>query len=126
MDAEKQTRQTRKKELLLELAELMVEEQVEEGVFLGTPHYSVIEIAAMNLGRELSQKAQERAAREVAACCESQAACPNCRTWCDVRVEKREVTSLSGPVELAETVADCPRCERSFFPSAGGVGLRQS
>lgn len=123
MDAKTQTRQCRKQELLLELAELMVEEQVEEGVFLGTPHYSVIEIAAMNLGRELSQKAQERAAREVTACCEGPAACPTCRTVCDVRVEKREVISLSGPVELAETVAACPRCKRSFFPSAGGDGL---
>ena len=37
MDAKTETRQTRKQELLLELAELMVEEQVEEGVFLGTP-----------------------------------------------------------------------------------------
>ena len=123
MDADQQARAARKRELLLELAELMVQEQVEEGVFLNTPHYSVIEVAAMNLGRELSQQAQERAAREVAACCESQAACPTCQTLCDVRVEKREVASLTGPVELAETLADCPRCQRSFFPSAGGDGL---
>lgn len=120
MDAEKQVRETRKQELLKELAELMIEEQVEEGVFDRTPHYSVIEIAAMNLGRELSRQAQERASGEVAACCD-RAACPNCQTVCDVRVEKREVSSLSGPVELAETVADCPR---SFFPSADGARIR--
>lgn len=123
MDAEKHTRQGRKKELLLELAELMIEEQVEEGVFLGTPHYSVIELAAVNLGRELSREAQQRASREVAANCASQAACPTCKTACDVGIVKREVTSISGPVELAETVADCPKCRRSFFPSAGGDGL---
>ncbi len=123
MDAETQARAKRKKELLLELAELMVEEQVEEGVFLGTPHYSIIEIAAMNLGHELSREAQQRAAREVAANFESQAACPRCKTKCKVRVKKREVLSLSGPVELAETVADCPTCRRAFFPSAGGDGL---
>ena len=123
MDAETQTRQRRKQELLRELAELMIQEQVEEGVFLGTPHYSVIEIAAMNLGRELSQQAQERAAREVAANCETKAACPSCQTKCEVRVKKRDVASLSGPVELAETVADCPKCGRSFFPSTGGAGL---
>lgn len=124
MDAEKPVRQTRKQELLKELAELMVEEQIEEGLFDRTPHYSIIEIAAMNLGRELSQQAQERAAREVTACSEAQASCPTCRTVCDVRVERREVSSLSGPVELAETVSDCPRCQRSFFPSADGDGLR--
>lgn len=124
MEVSRQARERKKQELLLELAELMIQEQVEEGVFLGTPHYSVIERAAMNLGHELSREAQQRAAREVAATCESQAACPTCQTACDVRVEKREVTSLSGPVELAETLADCPQCRRSFFPSAGGSGVR--
>ncbi len=101
----------------------MVEEKVEEGEFLGTPHYGVIEIAAMKLGHELSRETQQRAAREVAANFESQAACPRCKTKCKVRVKKREVLSLSGPVELAETVADCPTCRRVFFPSAGGDGL---
>lgn len=123
MEASQQVRERKKKEHLLALAELMIEEQVEEGVFLGTPHYSVIEIAAMNLGHELSQEAQQRGAREIAASFESQAACPTCQTVCDVRVEKRDVTSLSGPVELAETIADCPKCRRSFFPSAGGAGV---
>ncbi|HUG18937.1 MAG TPA: serine hydrolase domain-containing protein [Planctomycetaceae bacterium] len=47
-----------------------------------------------------------------------------CRTACDVRIETRNVTNLSGSVELAETVADCPKCRRSFFPSAGGGGIR--
>lgn len=124
MDAQTQARKSRKQELLTELAELMVVEQVEEGLFDCTPHYSIIEIAAMNLGRELSRQAQERAAREVTACSDARAACPSCRTTCEVRVEKREVSSLSGPVELAETVADCPRCQRSFFPSTDGNGLR--
>lgn len=124
MDAAPNARESRKKELLLELAELMIQEQVEAGVFLGTPHYSVIELQAMTLGRELSREAQERAAREVAANCESQAACPACQTRCVVRLEKREVQSLSGPVELAESVADCPNCRRSFFPSARGIGIR--
>jgi len=124
MDAAQQTRQSRKQELLLELAELMIEEQVEQGVFLNTPHYSVIELAAMNLGRELSREAQQRGAREIAASCDTRATCPTCRTACDVRVETRNVTSLSGSVELAESVADCPKCRRSFFPSAGGDGVR--
>lgn len=123
MDASTEARESRKKELLRELAELTIEEQVEEGVFLGTPHYSVIELTAINLGRELSREAQQRASREIAATCKSQAACPTCKAVCEVRVEKRDVTSLSGPVELTETVADCPKCRRSFFPSAGGDGL---
>lgn len=57
MDAAQQARSKKKKELLIQLAELMIEEQVEEGVFLNTPHYSIIELAAANLGRELSREA---------------------------------------------------------------------
>ena len=59
MDAAREARLREKKELLNRLAELMVEEQVAEGVFLGTPHFSVIEQAAVHLGRELSCQAQK-------------------------------------------------------------------
>lgn len=49
MDAAQQARAKKKEELLRQLAELSIEEQVEQGVFLGTPHYSVIERAAVTL-----------------------------------------------------------------------------
>jgi len=122
MDAAQDSRQQRKRELLRELAEINIEEQVEAGVFLETPHYSIIERAAMTLGRELSRQAQERAAREVAARCEPQAVCPTCGALCEVRTETRPVASLDGPVEVTETAADCKACRRSFFPSASGDG----
>ena len=122
MDAAQQARLDKKMELLTQLAELMIEEQVEEGVFLGTPHYSVIERAAVHLGRELSRKAQERGAREVAANCEPEVPCPTCQTLCRVDVRKRKVKSIDGPVELTESVAHCRKCRRSFFPSAGSPG----
>ena len=124
MDATQQARASEKKELLTRLSELMIEELAEEGVFLGTPHYSVIERAAVNLGRELSCQAQEQGAREVAANCEGQVACPSCQTVCRVETRKRSVTSIAGPVELTETVASCRQCRRSFFPSACGDGDR--
>lgn len=119
MDAAQQPREGKKEELLKQLAELMVEEQVEQGVFLGTPHYSVIERAAVTLGRQLSCEAQQRAAREVAAHSPAKAACPTCQTSCDVETGQRQVQSIDGPVELTEAVASCDRCRRSFFPSAG-------
>jgi hypothetical protein len=122
MDAAQQARLDRKKGLLTELAELMIEEQVAEGVFLGTPHYSVIERAAVHLGRELSCQAQERGAREVAANCSPEVPCPTCQTRCPVKVKTRDVTSTHGPVELPECVADCPKCRRSFFPSTRSHG----
>lgn len=126
MDAAQEARQQEKKLLLSRLAELLIEEQVEQGVFLETPHYSVIERAAVVLGRQLSRQAQERATREVAARCEPEAACPTCQTRCPVTTSVRSVTSIDGPVEITETVAECRRCRRSFFPSARGDGNGQS
>jgi len=125
MDAATQDRQALKKELLRQLTELLVEEQVEQGVFLETPHYSLIERQAHLLGRELSQQAQARSAREIAAQCAAQVPCPTCQTPCPTQTQTREVRSLDGPVELTEVVGDCPACRRSFFPSAGCVGDRQ-
>lgn len=122
MDAAQQARAKKKEELLRQLAELSIEEQVEQGVFLGTPHYSVIERAAVTLGRQLSRQAQERAAREVAANSPPEVGCPMCGAPCRADTEKRQVTSIDGPVELTETVAHCHRCRRSFFPSAGRDG----
>ena len=122
MDADQEARQQRKQHLLRELAELQIEEMVDEGVFLGTPHYSIIERQASTLGRELSRKAQQRGAREVAANCEARAACPRCHSSCQVETRKRHVTSIDGPVELVETVAHCRKCRRSFFPSTDRDG----
>jgi hypothetical protein len=122
MDATQQARAERRKELLRELAELALEEQVEAGVFLGTPHYSVIERMAVTLGNELSREAQERATREVAASFPTEVACPKCRAPCAVETEQRQIQSISGSVEITETVAYCHQCRRSFFPAAGGSG----
>lgn len=122
MDAAQDARAKRMKELLSELAELMIEEQVEQGVFLGTPHYSVIERAAVKLGRDLSRQAQERGSREVAARCDTEATCPTCQSRCPVQTQDRDVTSVDGSVRLTETVAECLHCRRSFFPSTGSDG----
>lgn len=122
MDAAQQAREHEKQQLLKRLAVLMVEEQKEEGLFLGTPHYSIIERSAMRLGRELSRQAQERGAREVAANCAAEAACAECGSSCAVETKKRKVISTDGPVELTEAVAFCRSCRRSFFPSEGGSG----
>ena len=122
MDAKQQAREEKRKRLLNELAELMIEEQVEEGVFLGTPRFSVIEAAAVNLGNQLSRKAQERAAGEIAAGCGSTVPCPTCEWECEVTPKKRNVSSTSGVLEMIEARAYCHKCRRSFFPSESGDG----
>lgn len=118
MDAVVEKRQEEKQQLLRRLTELMVEEQREQGVYQKVPRYSELERAARALAEELARQAQERSAREVAAGCGSKAACPTCGEEHPVRLEKRTLTSLDGPVELVEAVADCRPCRRSFFPSA--------
>lgn len=67
MDAKQQAREARKAQLLQELAEIEIEEQREAGVYDRTPHFSVIERSAHELGRRVSRTLQERASREVAA-----------------------------------------------------------
>lgn len=124
MDAEREARMRRKRELLRELAELNIEEMQEAGKLDETPHYGQIERAASELGKELSRETQERAAREVVANCESQVACPTCGTACDVTAKRRKVKCVDGPVELSEATAYCQKCRRSFFPSADGPRAR--
>lgn len=119
MDADRRIREERKRELLRELAELELEELREQGVFMGTPHYGILERAASALGRELSRTAQQRAAREVRAECPDEAVCPTCGATCRVETKTRDVASIDGPVSLDEAAAHCITCRRSFFPSAG-------
>lgn len=118
MDANRQAREERKQELLRQLAELEIEELREQGVFVGTPHYGVLERAASALGRELSREAQQRAVREVRSECADEGVCPTCGATCRVTTKTRDVTSIDGPVQLDEATAHCETCRRSFFPSA--------
>jgi hypothetical protein len=102
----------------------MIEEQVEQGVFLETPHYSTIERAAVTLGLRLSRRAQERGAREIAAMCDSEVTCPTCQSTCQVETKTRDVISIDWAGELTEAVAHCRKCRRSFFPAASADGNR--
>lgn len=121
MDA-KQDRLQKKLELLLQEASAVAAELqgLEQGS--GTPHYDQIELPAHALGQRLSRLIQSERSREVAAAGLADAACPGCGRKCRVATTRREVHSMDGPLELLETVAQCRRCRRSFFPSAGGAG----
>lgn len=119
MDAAQSAREARKQKLLTELTEIMIEEQKEEGVFLETPHFSVIERAAITLGRQLSLQARERGAREVAAGCPPEVPCPTCQSACRSETKTRDVLSPDGEFPMTDATAYCHKCRRSFFPSAG-------
>lgn len=124
MDAERLAREEEKRRLLKRLAELEIEEMAKKGTFRETPHFGRIERAAREVGQDVSREIQERASREVAAECDAESHCPTCGARCDVKTRRRTIESVDGPVELTESVADCKKCRRSFFPSADGDGAR--
>jgi hypothetical protein len=124
MDAKSQARQRRKRQLVQELAELHLEEMVDAGDFDQTPHFSVLERAASEFGKQLARETLERASREAITGDQAQASCPTCGTLCDVTTKCRTVKSVDGSIMLAEAVADCRQCRRSFFPSADSDGAR--
>jgi hypothetical protein len=109
--------------LLAEAAEVEVELSRTSGAIVGIPHYSVIEGRAHDLGRRLSQKAQQRQMAETAATAEPSAKCPACGTLCQLEGENRPITSIDGVVPIQELKATCPSCRRAFFPSSDNIGL---
>ena len=117
MDAKQTELEKRLAEILKQAADVACQIQaVEQGP--GTPHYDQIEIPAHEVGQRLSRMVQANRAGEVAAEQRTEIDCPDCGRSCHVEINKREVHSMDGPVELIETVAHCRRCRRSFFPSA--------
>jgi hypothetical protein len=124
MDARRQAREQKIRELLRELAGLQLEKMIEAGNFDETPHFGFIERTASELGKQVSREVQEQAAREVAAEGQGPSACPTCGAVCETTTQQRTVTGMDGPIELSEAVAECRRCRRSFFPSADSIGFR--
>lgn len=109
--------------LLREAAEVSVSLDRADGAMAGTPHYSVIEARAHQLGRQFSCQVQSRQMAEAAALRIPKAACPQCGTRCELLPSKRKVTSIDGPVEVQELQGRCPFCRKSFFPGPGEVGV---
>lgn len=122
MDAKQARLQKKLEDLLSQATSVAVELQaIDQGP--GTPHYDQIELPAHALGQKFSRMIQRERARDVAASSLKDAACPDCGDNCRVETMKREVHSMDGPTELLETICECRRCRRSFFPSASRVGI---
>lgn len=118
MDGESQRLRDRLSRLLGEAAEVSAALQKTEQGESGPVRYREIELAAHQVGQELSCQVQRQRIRELAAEADPQAACPKCGARCRVSQHKRKLTSIDGPVEVLEPRAHCSRCQRSFFPSA--------
>lgn len=118
MDAKVVALQERFEGLLKEAAEAATELDVASGALKGVPHYSVIELRAHAIGRQVSQLVQQRQMSEVVALRPVTARCPECREVCEAKTSSRQVTSIDGPVKLLETKCHCDHCRRDFFPAA--------
>src|SRR5262245_49838703 len=101
--------------LLRESAEAAVELDRSNGTIQGVPHYSVIELRAHELGKQLSREIQQRHMGHVAAEPELRRPCPKCGKICEVTSMKRSVTSIDGAFDLPELKGSCPACRRDFF-----------
>ena len=109
--------------LLHQAAEVSVALDRAEGKIVGVPHYSVIELRAHELGKQLSRKVQALQMGVLAGGEDSTARCPGCGARCETVPKKRPVTSIDGPLAIEEPVGHCPACRRDFFPPPGGAGL---
>ena len=119
MDAKTASLKEKLEKLLSQAAAVACEMQAfEQGD--ETPHFDQVELPAHEAGQRFSQLIQENRSREIALGEEAEADCPNCSRPCKVETQQRTVNSMDGPIEVTETVADCRRCRRSFFPSTGG------
>ena len=109
--------------LIRDVAEAKVALDRAEGKIKGVPHYSVIEDAAHELGRDVSRLVQQIHMTELVAHQTLSGKCPQCGRRHTLEPKKRTVTSGDGPVEIIELVGDCTCCRRAFFPSAGDAGI---
>jgi hypothetical protein len=110
-------------QLIHQAAEVSVALDRAEGRIVGIPHYSVIEMRAHELGKQLSRKVQALQISSIAGGRESTAKCPQCGARCETALKKRSVTSIDGSLTIAEPVAHCHACRRGFFPPAGDARL---
>lgn len=109
--------------LLREAAEVSVALDRLNGTIQGVPHYSVIELRAHELGRQLSREIQRRHMATVVNHQVGRSRCPACGAESELKPTERQAASIDGPVSLPELKGYCRKCRRLFFPPAGAPGL---
>lgn len=109
--------------LLRRAAEVSVALDRLNGTIQGVPHYSVIELRAHELGRQLSREIQQRHMSAVVDHQVRRARCPTCGADSEVKPTQREAASIDGPLSLPELKGYCRKCRRLFFPPEGTAGL---
>jgi uncharacterized protein with PIN domain len=109
--------------LLKDAAEVSVALDRLNGTIQGVPHYSVIELRAHELGRQLSRQIQQRHMASVVGHQVGWARCPACGKESELEPAERQIASIDGTLSLPELKGYCRKCRRSFFPPEGAAGL---
>ena len=102
--------------LLLETAEASVALDRLNGKIQGIPHYSVIELRAHEIGRQLSCRIQEQHLASIMSHQVRRMPCPKCGTETELIPVKRTVSSIDGKLDTPELEGYCRHCRRAFFP----------
>jgi len=84
-----------------------------------------IEEFGHQIGKLAAAEVDQALQREHAEHFDESQSCPQCGRQCGTHVVHRELRTRDGAVDLAEPAADCPACERAFFPSASRAGARR-
>ena len=118
MDDKAQILKEKLERLFREAGETAVALQAVERGAEGPVHFSQIEAAAHQIGRRLSCRIQERAAREVAADSPADNSLSGLRHGMPFDHRKPYHQLRGWTSEIDEPKGFCTRCRRAFFPSA--------
>ena len=106
-------------ELFEELVQALVEERIAgDEIDIDSMKFAQMELLGHGHGKELASRVQQGLATRQAERMPAVFHCPTCDRECPTETKPKTIHALDGEVELAEVCCHCPKCRRSFFPSA--------
>src|SRR6516165_11596422 len=88
--------------------------------------FATIEHRAHEAGQKVARLLCEQAASKQARTADQPQPCPDCGRLCAGSIERRELLTRDGPIELEEARHECPHCRRAFFPQPTEARLESS
>ena len=82
--------------------------------------FATLERHAHEAGREIARRLCEQITLEQARSVTQSQPCPDCHQSCSGSLERRELLTRDGPIQLDEAKHYCPHCRRVFFPQPSG------
>ena len=106
-------------ELFEALVQALVEERIAaDEIDIDSMKFAQMELLGHGLGKQLAGRVQQALVSRQAEPMPRVFGCPTCGRQCRAETKPKTIQSLDGEVELTEIYCHCPKCRRSFFPSA--------